>query len=103
MLLELDGYTVNIYDSARSFLAAIQNADTGCILTDVQLPEMNGLDLLEALNVRGIFLPTIVMSGLPDAEFEITARNRGAVDFFETPMDPEILLAAIRKASTRFR
>lgn len=96
MLLKLEGYTVKTYGSARSLLAAIDTTDTGCILTDVQLPGMNGLDLLAALNERGVYLPAIVMSGLPDAEIEMTARMRGAVHFFETPLDPEILLAAIR-------
>jgi two-component system response regulator FixJ len=101
LLLKLEGYTVYTYNSARSFLDRINQTETGCILTDVQMPEMNGLDLLTTLNARGVFMPTIVMSGFPDTELEITARNQGAVEYFETPLDPEILLAAISKVLKR--
>jgi two-component system response regulator FixJ len=101
LLLDGEGYTVKTYASARSFLDAFEQTENGCILVDVQMPEMNGLDLLATLNERGVFMPVIVMSGFPDAEIQITAMQRGAVDFFEKPFDPEILLAAIRTALTR--
>jgi two-component system response regulator FixJ len=100
-LLNLEGYKVYIYNSARSFLDMIKQIETGCILTDVRMPEMNGIDFLATLNERGVFMPTIVMSGLPDAELEIKARKLGAVEYFEKPYDPDILLAAIRKVFTK--
>jgi two-component system, LuxR family, response regulator FixJ len=100
-ILESEGYKVRTYASARSFLDKIERTDSGCILTDVHMPEMNGLDLLATLNERGVSMPAIVMSGSSGVELETTAMKRGAVDFFEKPFAPEILLAAIRRALSR--
>ncbi|WP_294542029.1 response regulator [uncultured Rhodoblastus sp.] len=101
ILLKVEGYTVKKYASIPSFLAKIEQTDAAsCILADAQIPGMDGLDLLAALNERGIFFPVIVMSGIADHELETTVRMQGAVNFFETPLDPEILLAAIRNALT---
>jgi two-component system response regulator FixJ len=75
---------------------------SGCILADVQMPEMNGVDFLKTLKERGVFMPTIVISGLPDTEIEFTARKLGAVEYFEKPYDPDSLLAAISKVIKRF-
>jgi DNA-binding response OmpR family regulator len=72
-------------------------------LIDVQIPDVIGLETLVALNERGVFLRAIVLSRLPDAEIETTAKMRGAVDYLEIPLDPEILLAAIRNGLTRFQ
>lgn len=101
MPLESEGYTVKTHPSVRSCLATIEQTDSGCILMDVRLPEMDGLDLLAVLTERGINMPAIVMSGLTDPKLEITARRQGAIDFLETPVDPEVLLAAIRSAFSR--
>jgi FixJ family two-component response regulator len=62
------------------------------------MPEMTGIELLATLNERGVFMPAIVISGRSDVGLENEAMKRGAVDFFEKPFDPEILLAAICKA-----
>ncbi|MGO9391814.1 response regulator transcription factor [Rhodoblastus sp.] len=101
VLLALEGYLVQTYASARSFLDTIEQTGAGCILTDFKMPEIDGLDLLARLNERGVFMPVIVMSAFPDAGLEITAMKRGAVDYFEKPFDPEILLAAIHTVLTR--
>jgi two-component system response regulator FixJ len=101
IFLKSEGYMVRTYASARSFLHTIEQTESGCILTDMHMPEMNGLDLLATLNERGVFIPAIVMSGRFAVELEIEAKKRGAVDFFEKPFDPKILLAAICKALTR--
>jgi two-component system response regulator FixJ len=101
ILLKAEGYRVRTYASARSFLDTIEQTESGCILTDMHMPEMNGLDLLTTLNERGVFIPAIVMSGRFAVELAIEARKRGAVDFFEKPFDPKILLAAICKALTQ--
>jgi two-component system response regulator FixJ len=98
-LLKSEGYTVRAYVSARSFLDMIEPTGNGCIITDIHMPEMNGLDLLATLNERGIFMPAIAMSGRYDVELEIEAKKRGAVDFFEKPFDPEILLEAVGAAT----
>jgi two-component system response regulator FixJ len=99
--LQSEGYTVRIYSSARLFLDRIEPTESGCVLTDIHMPEMTGLDLLATLNERGVVMPAIVMSGRSDVGLEIEAKKRGAVDFFAKPFDPEILLAAICKALTR--
>jgi two-component system response regulator FixJ len=101
LLLNIEGYTVYIYNSARSFLDNITQNESGCILTDVRMPGMNGIDLLTTLKQRGVIMPVIVMSGFANTELEIMARSLGAFEYFEKPYDPDILLAAIRHALTR--
>jgi two-component system response regulator FixJ len=96
--LQSEGYVVRIYSSARLFLDTIEPTENGCIITDVHMPEMTGIELLATLNERGVFMPAIVISGRSDVGLENEAMKRGAVDFFEKPFDPEILLAAICKA-----
>lgn len=101
LLLQLEGYTIDIYNSVRSFLDIVNQNQTGCIITDVRMPGINGIDLLKILKQQGVIMPVIVMSGLSNTELEITARGLGAVEYFEKPYDPESLLAAIRRALTR--
>jgi two-component system response regulator FixJ len=101
IFLKSEGYMVRTYASALSFLDAIEQSESGCILTDIHMPVMNGLDLLATLNEQGVLMPTIVMSGRFAVELESEAKKRGAVDFFEKPFDPKILLAAIGKALTQ--
>jgi two-component system response regulator FixJ len=104
MLLHTEGYAVKTYALARTFLEAVHEGDMGCIgciVTDVQMPEMSGLDLLDALNERGVLMPTIVMTGNPTAYLMRAAASQGAFAFFEKPVDPDALLAAIRTALGR--
>ena len=97
-LLTMEGYAVHTHASARTILATIQDADRVCIVTDIHMPEISGLDLLAALNERHVFLPVIVITGPPDRWLAAEAMRRGAFDFFEKPLDIDALLNSIRAA-----
>jgi two-component system response regulator FixJ len=99
--LAAEDYALHTYFSAQAFLDAIRNDATGCLVTDVRMPGMSGLDLLAAMNERHVSMPVIVITAHADVPLAITAMKRGAVDFFEKPFDGGALLASIRAALTR--
>jgi two-component system, LuxR family, response regulator FixJ len=98
LLLETAGLSVRTYASATAFLGALPNADAGCVLTDVQMPGLNGLELQRRLAELGIRLPVIVMTGQGDVPIAVEALKAGARDFLEKPLDEGQLLAAISSA-----
>jgi two-component system response regulator FixJ len=89
---------VRAYDSATAFLDALPVAGTGCIVTDVRMPDLSGIDLLRRLRDRGIMMPVIVMTGHGDVPLAVEAMKIGAADFFEKPFDDDALIAAVRAA-----
>ncbi len=97
MLLELAGFAVRTHDSAAAFLAAAPPSG-GCVLTDVRMPEIDGLELQQRLNDRGITLPVIVMTGQGDVPVAVRAMKAGAVDFLEKPFGDAQLFDAVRRA-----
>ncbi|WP_046868691.1 response regulator FixJ [Microvirga massiliensis] len=97
-LLGSAGLSVRLYDSALSFLSALPSLAHGCIVTDIRMPEMDGLELQRHLHNRGIDLPVIVITGHADVPMAVEAMKAGAVDFIEKPFDDEALLSAIRTA-----
>jgi len=97
-LLESTDVPVRTYESGVAFLNAITSADAGCIVTDVRMPEMSGLDLVRRLRERGIGLPVIVMTGHADVPLAVEAMKAGALDFLEKPFEEEVLLRAIQVA-----
>jgi two-component system response regulator FixJ len=98
LLLGTADLEVQTYASAVTFLAAAPQHASGCILTDVRMPDMDGLTLLRRLGEAGIRLPVIVMTGHGDVPIAVEALKAGAVDFLEKPFDDERLIAAIRNA-----
>ena len=102
-LLATADVEVHTYDSAVAFLKALPRATTGCIITDVRMPEIDGMELLRRLNEKGSSLPVIVMTGHGDVPLAVEAMKLGAVDFLEKPFDDEALLTAVRMALTRNR
>lgn len=100
-LLSTAGLAVLVHESAVAFLAALPNAPGGCIVTDVRMPGMDGLELQRRLRENKIGLPVIVMTGHGDVSLAVEAMKAGAVDFIEKPFDDEILLSAIRSALVR--
>jgi len=89
---------VAAYASPRAFLEAAEGLAGGCIVTDVRMPDMNGLELLRALNMMKLGVPVIVITGHGDVPMAVAAMKEGARDFFEKPFDDALLLAAVRKA-----
>jgi two-component system response regulator FixJ len=92
---------VQTYESATAFLAALPDARTGCVVTDVRMPGMSGLDLLRELKARKLAMPVIVITGHGDVQLAVEAMKIGAADFIEKPFDDDVLLAAVRGALSR--
>lgn len=97
-LLETTDIAARTYDSAPALLARAERLEPGCILTDVRMPEMNGLEMVRRLHEIGVHHPVIVMTGHADVPLAIEAMRAGVKDFIEKPFDDEALLASIRSA-----
>ncbi|MBN9454129.1 MAG: response regulator transcription factor FixJ [Bosea sp.] len=100
-LLASDGFPVRLHESASQFLDNVRESPTGCIITDVRMPGIDGIEFLRGLARRGFSLPVIVMTGHADVSLAVEAMKEGAVDFIEKPFDDELLLAAVRSALDR--
>jgi two-component system, LuxR family, response regulator FixJ len=97
VLLEASNFTVRAHDSAAAFLAVAPEL-RGCVLTDVRMPGIDGLELQRRLNEHDMRLPVIVMTGQGDVPVAVAAMKAGAVDFLEKPFEDEALLGAVRRA-----
>ena len=102
-LLETADLTVKTYESALRFLDQLSEADTGCIITDIRMPDMTGLELVRRLNERGVGLPVVVITGHADVALAVEAMRAGVVDFIEKPFDDDTILSALRSALERGR
>jgi len=102
-LLKTAKLAVATYASAVEFLDARSRETGGCVITDIRMPGMTGLELLKQLNSDGIKLPVIVITGHADVPLAVEAMKLGAVEFLEKPFDEESLLAAVRTALDRHR
>ncbi len=100
-LLASDGLPVLLHESAVAFLDAVKEAAGGCIVTDVRMPGIDGIEFLRRLRARGIALPVIVMTGHADVPLAVAAMKQGAVDFIEKPFDDDLFLSAVRAALER--
>ncbi len=98
LLLGLHGHATREFDSAEAFLASAEPGAPGCLVLDVRMPGMSGLELQAALRERGIDLPIIVITAHGDVAAARTAFRAGAIDFLEKPIDDVALLAAIATA-----
>jgi two-component system response regulator FixJ len=100
LLLNSAGLTTRIYTSAREFLDA-HPIPSGCMISDIRMPEMSGLELLEEMKNRRIQLPAIVMTAFADVPQAVKAMKLGAVDFIEKPFDDELMVSSVRSALAR--
>lgn len=98
MLIESAGYKTEGFASAREFLARPPFPPRACLLLDVHMPEMSGLQLQDELARRGLNLPVIVMTGQADVPVAVRAMKAGALDFIEKPFSDELMLESIRNA-----
>jgi len=96
-LLESHGLLVRHYASAQAFLDACDSTLSGCLVLDVRMPDMSGLELHEKLGERGITWPVVFITGHGDVPMAVSALKRGAVDFIEKPFRDDEMLNLIRK------
>lgn len=100
-LLGMHGWFIRTYRSAHEFLARQDETEPGCLVLDLLMPEMSGLDLQRALADRGFCRPIIFLSGRGDIPSSVAAMKSGAVDFLTKPVDGKALLEAVRIAMER--
>ena len=99
-LLSTDDLTATAYEAAEPFLAIATEA-AGCVVTDVRMPDMDGLELAKRLHAMGADLPVIMITGNADLALAVEAMRAGVADFIEKPFDDAIMLAAVRRALTK--
>lgn len=99
-MLKTSGFLVQTFASGVDLLKERELAP-GCIVLDVRMPEMDGLEVQQALRARGVTFPVIVMTGHGDVEVAVQAMKNGAVDFIEKPFEKAVLLEAISEAFAR--
>ncbi|MCP4408555.1 MAG: response regulator transcription factor [Gammaproteobacteria bacterium] len=98
LLLEEEGFNVEDFDGAAAFLVFYDHHHPGCLVLDVRMPEVSGLELQDHLMEKGVRLPIIFLTGHGDVPMSVKAIKAGAVDFLEKPFDNELLLKSIRAA-----
>ena len=100
-LLDCAGLRVQAYESAVAFLKAVPAMEHGCIVTDVRMPEMGGVELIGRLKALGVPDPVIVITGHADVPLAIQAMKAGVADFIEKPFSDDAILGAVRAALAR--
>ena len=101
LLIQSEGWETEIFSSAQEFLARPRSLTASCLLLDVNLPDLNGLDLQERLALDGAGMPIIFLTGYGDIPMTVRAMKAGAAEVLTKPFDEEVLLDAIRRAVER--
>lgn len=101
LLLEARGYTVSSFEGAPQFLAAAPGLRPGCLIADIRMPDMDGLELQQSLVERAFLFPLIVITGHGDVPLAVRAMKAGAVDFIEKPFAAETILGSAAAALDR--
>lgn len=99
--LKTSGFRVRTYESGSELLKGAPDLESGCILLDIRMPGMDGLEVQEALKAKGVALPVVIMTGHGDVSLAVRAMKAGAVDFIEKPFQKAVLLGAIEQAMGR--
>src|SRR3569832_238175 len=100
-LLTTAGMRTRSFESAKAFLEVLPDVSFGCVITDVRMPEITGIDLLMRVKEGNADLPVIVITGHGDIALAVEAMKIGAVDFLEKPFDDDHLLTAVKSALDR--
>jgi FixJ family two-component response regulator len=100
-LLTVNNYTVETFASAEEFLAAVSLDRAGCLVADIRMSGMSGIELQRELTRRGLPIPTVIITGHGDVPLAVAALKAGAVDFLEKPFDSDALLASVAEAMRR--
>ena len=96
-LMKSAGLNAKIYSNAKEFLDCYQPDTSGCLVVDIRMPGMSGLELQQELNKQGSRLPLIVVTGHGDVNMAVQAMKAGAADFIEKPFDDEVMLSRIQE------
>lgn len=97
-LLNSSGFAVRTHESAMAFLDIAPSINNGCLITDLRMPDIDGVELLRRLRTMDALLPAIVITGHGDVQMAVEAMKSGALDFIEKPFDDDVLLDSIRRA-----
>lgn len=97
-LLSISGHAARVHESATAFLSVAKDMRNACLITDLRMPDMSGVDLLRRLREESAMLPTIVITGHGDVPMAVEAMKAGALDFIEKPFEDEVLLDAVARA-----
>jgi two-component system response regulator FixJ len=97
-LLSTSGFAVRTHQSAMAFLEVAGEIRNGCLVTDLRMPDLSGVELLARLRERGAMLPAIVITGHGDVQMAVDAMKNGALDFIEKPFADDVLIASIERA-----
>jgi two-component system response regulator FixJ len=100
-MLKTSGYQVQTYESGLDLLKRTIDLNPGCILLDIRMPGMDGLEVQQALQDNGVALPVVIMTGHGDVGLAVKAMKAGAVDFIEKPFEKDALLASLQEAFQR--
>lgn len=100
-LIQSVGLRVETFASAQEFLDAYDDSRTGCLVLDVRMPRMSGLDLQARLVAEGKYIPIIIVTGFGDMAMAVRAMRAGAVDVLEKPVSPQVLLDSVNSALNR--
>jgi two-component system response regulator FixJ len=101
--LRTSGFQVRAYESGIEFLKSVPHLENGCILLDIRMPGMDGLEVQAALRDKGITLPVIIMTGHGDVTLAVQAMKAGALDFIEKPFEKAVLLSALEHGIDRLK
>lgn len=102
-LLKAAGLAVQTYDSATAFLNGLAKAKPGCVITDVRMPDISGIDLLHRIKELQVNLPVIVITGHGDVPLAVRAMKAGALDFIEKPFSSQAILDSVAVALSQLR
>jgi two-component system response regulator FixJ len=97
-LLGTSGFATRVHESATAFLAIAPSVRNGCLITDLRMPDIDGVELLRRLRVLDALLPAIVISGHGDVHMAVEAMKNGALDFIEKPFSEDVLINSITRA-----
>jgi two-component system response regulator FixJ len=97
-LLGAAGFAVRTHASAGAFLEIAASVKNGCLVTDLRMPDIDGVELLRRLRAAGAMLPAIVVTGHGDVQMAVEAMKNGALDFIEKPFSDEVLIESIQRA-----
>jgi two-component system, LuxR family, response regulator FixJ len=97
-LLDVQGFEPRVHESAVTFLETTGNAEIDCVVTDIRMPVLNGIELVQRMKSDGMTCPVIVITGHGDVALAVEAMKAGVIDFIEKPFSDEALVSAIRAA-----